>query len=100
MEQKEFTLMMLKRTKSIAIRTIKMVNTFPQKTAFFVIGKQICSVIATQMDSDLYRIPLIVESTSYAFSAAVVLVSAILSSLIIWQRLKQLDLVAVLKTRE
>jgi putative ABC transport system permease protein len=66
----------------------------------FVIGKQICSVIAIQMDSDLYRIPLIVESGSYAFSATVVLVSAILSSLIIWQRLKQLDLVAVLKTRE
>lgn len=66
----------------------------------FVIGTQICSIIATQMDSDLYRIPLIIESASYAFSATVVLVSAILSSLIIWHRLKQLDLVAVLKTRE
>ena len=66
----------------------------------FVIGKQICSIIATEMASDLYRIPLIVESGSYAFSAMVVLVSALLSGLIIWQRLKQLNLVAVLKTRE
>ena len=66
----------------------------------FIIGRQICSIIATEMDSDLYRIPLIVESGSYAFSAMVVLVSALLSGLIIWQRLKQLDLVAVLKTRE
>ncbi len=65
-----------------------------------VIGKQLCGVIATQMQSDLYRIPLVVESASYAFSASVVLVSAILSSLIIWQRIKGLDLVAVLKTRE
>ena len=66
----------------------------------FVIGWQLCSVIAEHMNSDLYRIPLIIESGSYAFSATVVLVSAILSSLMIWQRLKYLDLVAVLKTRE
>ena len=66
----------------------------------FVIGRQICSLIAVQMDSDLYRIPLILESGSYAFSAAVVLVSAILSNLIIWVRLKRLSLVAMLKGRE
>ena len=66
----------------------------------FLIGTQLCSVIATQMNSDLYRIPLIIETGSYAFSASVVLVSAILSSLIIWLRLRQLDLIAVLKTRE
>lgn len=65
-----------------------------------VIGRQLCGMIATEMASDLYRIPLIVESRSYAFSATVVLVSALLSGLIIWQRLKRLDLVAVLKTRE
>jgi len=66
----------------------------------FVIGRQLCSIIATQMASDLYRIPLIIETASYAFSATVVLVSALLSGLVIWQRLKHLDLVAVLKTRE
>ncbi len=66
----------------------------------FIIGKYICSIIANEMASDLYRIPLVVESASYAFSAVVVLASAILSGLIIWQRLKQLDLVAVLKTKE
>jgi putative ABC transport system permease protein len=66
----------------------------------FVIGRQICSIMAAEMNSELYRLPLIVESGSYAFSATVVLVSAILSGLMIWQRLKRLDLVAVLKTRE
>lgn len=66
----------------------------------FVIGRQLCSIIATQMASDLYRIPLIIETGSYAFSATVVLVSAILSGLVTGQRLKHLDLVAVLKTRE
>lgn len=66
----------------------------------FIIGRYICSIIAVNMESDLYRIPLILESGSYAFSAAVVLISAIISGLIIWQRLKRLELVAVLKTRE
>ena len=66
----------------------------------FVVGKEICAMIAVHMNSELYRVPLIIESASYAFSATVVLVSAILSGLVIWQRLKRLDLVAVLKTRE
>ncbi len=65
-----------------------------------MLGKQLCRLLAYKMDSDLYRIPLVLESTSYAFSATVVLVSAIVSGWIIWQRLKGLDLVAVLKTRE
>ena len=39
----------------------------------FIIGQYICSIIATEMASDLYRIPLIVETGSYAFSAVVVL---------------------------
>lgn len=66
----------------------------------FILGEQLCKLLADKMDSDLYRIPLVLESASYAFSATVVLVSAIVSGLIIWQRLRGLDLVAVLKTRE
>jgi len=68
--------------------------------AGFVIGQGMCSVLATQMDSELYRIPMVIETSSYALSAAVVLVSAIISGLIIWNKLDKLDLVAVLKTRE
>lgn len=41
MEQGEFRSMMLKRTRLLAVRVIKMVNEFPSKTAYFVIGKQI-----------------------------------------------------------
>ena len=66
----------------------------------FVVGRYLCGLIAEQMDSDLYRIPLIIEAQSYAFSATVVLVSALISSLIILKQLLQLDLVAVLKTRD
>lgn len=65
-----------------------------------LLGKQLCRIISHEMESDLYRIPLVLESSSYAFAATVVLASAIFSGWIIWQRLKSLDLVAVLKTRE
>ena len=41
MNQNEFRAMMLKRTRMLAIRVIKMVNVFPSKTAYWVIGKQI-----------------------------------------------------------
>jgi putative ABC transport system permease protein len=68
--------------------------------AGFAIGYAICAYIAGQLESELYRIPLVLESNTYAFAATTVGVSAIVSGLIIWQRLGHLDLVGVLKTRE
>ena len=41
MEQNDFREMMKKRTKDVAVRVIKMVNEFPSKTAYYVIGQQI-----------------------------------------------------------
>jgi len=41
MEKKEFANMMKKRTKGLAIKIIKLVANFPQRTEYFVIGKQI-----------------------------------------------------------
>jgi putative ABC transport system permease protein len=66
----------------------------------FAIGNAICAYIAGQLESELYRIPLVMEPNTYAFAATTVGVSAIVSGLIIWQRLGHLDLVGVLKTRE
>jgi putative ABC transport system permease protein len=66
----------------------------------FLFGRALGWFLATQFESDLYRIALVVAPDTYAFAAAVVLVSALISSVIVWFRLKRLDLVAVLKTRE
>ena len=54
----------------------------------------------SRFESDLYRIPLVVEPFSLALAAAAVLVAAALSFVLIWYRLGRLDLVGVLKTRE
>jgi putative ABC transport system permease protein len=66
----------------------------------FFIGRSLCAYIARAVESDLFRIPVVTEPKTYALAAAVVLVSAAVSGLIVRHRLDHLDLVAVLKTRE
>ncbi|MEJ2191714.1 MAG: FtsX-like permease family protein [Nitrospirota bacterium] len=66
----------------------------------FVIGQGLCAIMIARMQTDLFRVPLVLEPRTYAFSAAVVLVSAAVSGLIVRRKLDRLDLVAVLKTRE
>ncbi len=66
----------------------------------FVIGYWFCAVIAQAFASELFRIPLIVEPSTYGFSAMIVLAAAVISALLMGRKLYHLDLVAVLKTRE
>jgi putative ABC transport system permease protein len=53
-----------------------------------------------QMAGELMRGRLVVEHSSYAFASGVVLIAAMLSALLVRKRIEQLDLVAVLKTRD
>jgi len=66
----------------------------------FVVGRLLSVYIISQMQNDLFRIPLVLEADTYAFSALVVLVSAAVSGLIVRAKLDRLDLVSVLKTKE
>jgi putative ABC transport system permease protein len=68
--------------------------------AGFLIGYEFCYLIARNLTSDLYRVPLVIEPSTYGFSAVVVLGAAVLSALLTARNLYHLDLVAVLKTRE
>jgi len=65
-----------------------------------VIGRGICAYVAKALESDLFRVPVIIEPKTYALAATVVIVSACMSGLIVRHRLDHLDLVAVLKTKE
>lgn len=65
-----------------------------------LLGEWMCYYIAHKMQNDLFRVPVVLVPRTYAFAAAVVLVSAILSGLVVRRRLDQLDLIAVLKTAE
>ncbi len=66
----------------------------------FLIGRGLTAYLVAGMESDLYRIPLIIEPGVFAFSTVVVLISSLVSGLIVARRLGRLDLVEVLKTRE
>jgi putative ABC transport system permease protein len=66
----------------------------------FLIGRGICSYIARALQSDLFRIPVVIQADTYTLAATVVLISACLSGLIVRHKLDHLDLVEVLKTKE
>lgn len=55
---------------------------------------------ALSLDTDLYRIPLEVTHDTYGFAILVVLAAALVSGLLTFRRLGQLDMVMALKTRE
>ncbi len=56
--------------------------------------------VTAGLQSELYRVPLIIERQTYAFATLVVLGAAVLSALIVRRRIDQLDLIQVLKTRD
>lgn len=64
------------------------------------IGRAMGAYMAAAVQTDLFRIPLVLTARTYAFASLVVLVSALLSGLIVRRRLDRLDLVEVLKTKE
>lgn len=66
----------------------------------WMIGHGLAFLLVTALQTELYRVPLTVTTQTLAMSATVVLVSALASGTVAWWRLKHLDLVAVLKTRE
>ncbi|MBZ0090766.1 MAG: FtsX-like permease family protein, partial [Sulfuricellaceae bacterium] len=66
----------------------------------FAFGHGLCAYIASHLQTDLYRVPLVLEPRTYAFAAVVVLASTALSALMVRRRLDRLDLIGVLKTKE
>jgi len=64
------------------------------------LGRGMCYYIAHTMQNDLFRVPVVLATQTYAFAASVVLFSALLSGIAVRHRLNQLDLIAVLKAAE
>lgn len=66
----------------------------------FAVGAGLCGILVVMFESDLYRLPLVLEPYNFALGATVVTVSAMVSGWLVWRQLGRLDLVGVLKTRE
>ena len=63
-------------------------------------GWGLAKLLVLGLDTEMYRIPLVIEPTTYAFAIVVILVAAGLSSVVMLNKIWQLDLVGVLKARE
>lgn len=66
----------------------------------FALGYGIAGLITIAIDTELLRFPLYVSMRTYSLAFIVVAISAFLSGYFVRWRLRHLDLVAVLKTRE
>ncbi len=66
----------------------------------FALGVFICWLLAMRLDTEMFRIPLVLSRSTFAFSLAVVCAAALVSGLLVARRINRFDLVAVLKTRE
>lgn len=65
-----------------------------------VIGYGLCAALVPAFDREMFRLPLVVGKWSYIYPVAAALAAALFSGLLVARRLRHLDLVAVLKTRE
>jgi putative ABC transport system permease protein len=66
----------------------------------WALGYGLAWTLKTKMAADVMRAPLIVEHSTYALASVIVLAAAAFSALVVRRRINQLDLVAVLKTRD
>lgn len=66
----------------------------------FALGAWVSWLLSTQLDTEMYRVPLVLTESNFAFSSVVVIAAALVSGIIVARRISRLDLVAVLKTRE
>jgi putative ABC transport system permease protein len=65
-----------------------------------ILGYLSAAGLVTSLQTELYRIPLVVSGKTYVFATTGIVVATALSALVVRRRLDRLDLVAVLKTRE
>lgn len=66
----------------------------------FTLGYGICAALTAAMQTDLYRMPLVLNPNTYAIAVLIVTLASAGTGFLIYRRLKHLDLVEVLKTRE
>ena len=66
----------------------------------WAIGYGFAYVMTEGFRTELYRVPLIVNSSVYAWASLIVFAAAAVSGLIVRRRIDRLDMIEVLKTRE
>ncbi len=65
-----------------------------------IAGYMLAAVMTSGFETELFRIPLIIEASTYGMAILLALASTAVSAAFVRQRLNGLDMIAVLKTRE
>ena len=66
-----------------------------------LLGYGICAAVVAALNAlETFRLPLVLTARTYLFAVVVVAAAAVVSGLAVFRRIRRLDLVAVLKTRE
>jgi putative ABC transport system permease protein len=65
-----------------------------------LLGYGLAALLSMLLSQDLFRIPLVVSTRTFILSVAVVLAAAVVAGYLVWRKLRRLDLIEVLKTRE
>ena len=65
-----------------------------------LIGYGMCAALVPAFDRELFRLPLVFGAQTFIYPVIATLISAMLSALLVARRLRNMDLIAVLKTRE
>ena len=66
----------------------------------YVIGFGTCYLITKVVDAEIVRLPLVLSFRTFFMSGLIVVLAAVLSGLLVTWRLRRMDLIEVLKTRE
>lgn len=65
-----------------------------------VLGYQFAAAAMSNVDTELYRFPVIIAPKTYLIAVAVMLVAGVVTSLLVRRKIDRLDMIAVLKTRD
>ena len=64
------------------------------------LGRQMLDGMMSDVDPEAFRMPAVIDSSSYATAAVVTVVASLVAGYIVRRRLDSLDLIGTLKTRE
>jgi len=65
-----------------------------------LVGRRLAIVMSSAFETELYRVPPVIEHSTYGLAVIVALVATVISAALVRRRLDSLDMVAVLKARE
>ena len=64
------------------------------------VGAVLAWFIADRFETELYRVPLVIEPSTFGWAVAITVAATAVSAFLVRRRLDRLDLIGVLKTRE